>query len=66
MIGLITEVTCSGRRITRTDIWRKAAYKTRTEFERWESCFYEKHGKPPNKTAHEVFTRILAEKPHLK
>jgi len=50
------------RRIKRTDIWREAGYKSRTEFERWErnDC------KNPNRTAHEHFTRILTEKPHLK
>ena len=27
-----------GKRITRKDIWLKAGYKTRTEFERWEQA----------------------------
>ena len=53
------------KRITRTDIWKSARYKTRTEFERWESYWYEKHGRKPNKTADERFTGILTEKPHL-
>jgi hypothetical protein len=51
-----------GIRITRTDIWKQARYKSRTEFERWER----NDPKNPNKTAHERFTRILTEKPHLK
>jgi hypothetical protein len=51
-----------GKRITRTDIWKSARYKSRTEFERWERNDLD-HS---NKTAHERFARILAEKPHLK
>ena len=51
-----------GRSITRTDIWRKAGYKTRTEFERWQR----NDPKNPNKAAAERFDRILKEKPHLK
>ena len=48
-------------RITRTDIWKAAGYKTRTQFERWERC-------APNATeaADQNFTRILKEKPHSK
>jgi len=52
----------TGKRITRTDIWKKAGYKSRTEFERWER----NDPNRPNKAAHENFTRILSEKPHLK
>ena len=52
----------TGKRITRTDIWRAVRYKSRTEFERWERNDKNK----PNKTAHERFTRLLQEKPHLK
>ena len=54
--------TKTGERITRTDIWKSAGYKSRTEFERWE------RDDPirPNAAAHEIFTRILIEKPHLK
>jgi hypothetical protein len=51
-----------GKRITRKDIWLKAGYKTRTEFERWER----RDAKHPNQAAGENFTRILREKPHLK
>jgi len=51
-----------GKRIIRTDIWRKAGYTTRTEFERWER----NDPRNPNKAAHQNFTRILTEKPHLK
>jgi len=52
----------TGKRITRTDIWKSARYKSRTEFERWER----NDPKNPNRTAHQRFTRILTEKPHLK
>jgi hypothetical protein len=52
----------TGKRITRTDIWKSARYKSRTEFERWERNDLEH----PNKTANQRFTGILAEKPHLK
>ncbi len=51
-----------GERITKTDFWKSARYKSRTEFERWERNDL----KHPNKTAHQRFTRILTEKPHLK
>ncbi len=51
----------TGKRITRTLIWRTAAYKSRTEFERWQRC-----DPRATKTANERFTRILKEKPHLK
>ena len=50
------------KRITRKDIWQRAGYKSRTEFERWER----KDPKNTNKAADETFTRILREKPHLK
>jgi len=52
----------TGKRIRRTDIWKMAKYKTRTEFERWQR----NDAKNSNKTAHENFTRILTDKPHLK
>jgi hypothetical protein len=53
----------SGKPITRKDIWSKAGYKSRTEFERWER----RDPKHPNKAADKTFTRILSvEKPHLK
>jgi alkanesulfonate monooxygenase SsuD/methylene tetrahydromethanopterin reductase-like flavin-dependent oxidoreductase (luciferase family) len=57
----IEEVAKTGKRITRTDIWKSQGYKSRTEFERWER-------KDPRatKTAHDRFTRMLAQKPHLK
>ncbi len=51
----------TGKRITRTDIWKSARYKSRTEFERWQRC-----DARATSAAHERFTRILAEKPHLK
>jgi len=50
------------KRITRKDIWTAARYKSRTEFERWER----NDQKNPNQSAHERFTKILKEKPHLK
>ena len=52
----------TGKRITRKDIWRKAGYNSRTEFERWER----KDAARPNRAAAEAFNRILREKPHLK
>jgi hypothetical protein len=52
----------TGKRITRTDIWKTVRYKTRTEFERWER----NDPKNPNKTADARFRKILTEKPHLK
>ncbi|MGA2714166.1 MAG: hypothetical protein ABSG41_13750 [Bryobacteraceae bacterium] len=63
----IEEVFCERQRtISRTDLWRHARYKSRAEFERWESYWYERHGKPPNKSANAKFSRMLKEKPHLK
>lgn len=52
----------TGKRITKTDIWKSARYKSRTEFERWERNDLEH----PNRTANQRFSRILTEKPHLK
>jgi hypothetical protein len=52
----------TGKKITRTDIWKHARYKSRTEFERWER----NDAKNPNRTAHHRFTRVLSEKPHLR
>lgn len=52
----------TGKRITKKDIWSKAGYQNRTEFERWER----QDSRHPNKSAHENFTRILREKPHLR
>jgi hypothetical protein len=53
----------TGKRITRKDIWSKAGYKNRTEFERWQR----QDARYPNKAAEETFARILyLEKPHLK
>lgn len=55
----------TGMRISRADIWRLARYKFRTEFERWESSWYEKRGKKGNASAHARFTKILDEKLYL-
>lgn len=52
----------TGKRITRKDIWSKAGYRSRTEFERWER----RDPKNPNKSANRAFQRILNEKPHLR
>jgi hypothetical protein len=51
----------TGKRITRTDIWKKAGYRSRTEFERWERA-----DPRLNRTAPKNFTRVLTEKPHLQ
>jgi hypothetical protein len=52
----------TGKRITRTEIWRKAGYSTRTEFERWQ-----RQDPKATPTAHEKFMRLLQkERPHLK
>ncbi len=51
----------TGKSITRTDIWKSARYKSRTDFERWE-----RNDRRATKTAGQRFTRILSEKPHLK
>jgi len=52
----------TGKRITRTAIWRKAGYKSRTEFERWQR----QDPKRLNPSAADAFNRVLREKPHLK
>jgi hypothetical protein len=57
----------TGKRITRTEIWKAAGDKTRAEFERWESCWYERRGKKTNKAAQRRYIHLLTkEKPHLK
>lgn len=56
----------TGKWISKADIWRAAGDKCKTEFERWESRYYERHGSKGNVSAHQRFTRILTEKPHLK
>jgi hypothetical protein len=52
----------TGKEITRTDLWKAAGYRTRSEFERWER----NDSKRRNKTADRKFTQILTQKPHLK
>jgi hypothetical protein len=56
----IEEVRKTGRRIRKTDIWTRAGYDSRTEFERWQRA-------APNatRTAHRNICRVLFEKPHL-
>jgi hypothetical protein len=49
------------KRITRTDFWMAAGYKTRSAFERWE-----RNAPNRSKAADRNFSRILREKPHLK
>jgi hypothetical protein len=49
------------KRITKTDFWKSARYKTRSDFERWQ-----RNDPKTSRTAHERFTRLLSEKPHLK
>jgi hypothetical protein len=51
----------TGERITRSNIWKKVGYKDRSDFERWE-----RNDPKATKAAHDRFTRILFEKPHLK
>lgn len=58
----IAEGRRAGIRITRKDIWKKASYANRTEFERWERNDVTRR----NHTANENITRVLTEKPHLK
>jgi hypothetical protein len=55
-------LTKTGKKITKKDIWTKAGYGSRTEFERWERQDPER----PNKAADRSFRTILREKPHLK
>jgi hypothetical protein len=51
----------TGKRITRTEIWKAAGYKTRTDFERWE------RGDPKaTRASHRAFTRILAKPPQAE
>ncbi len=55
------------KRISKTDIWKAAGYKDRTEFDRWQSYWHERKGRKPNKAANKAFTRVLTvTKPHLK
>lgn len=51
-----------GRKFTKTQFWKSAGYKTRTEFEKWER----NDPKKVNKTAIKRFTKILSEKPDLR
>ena len=49
----------TGKRITRTDFWKAAGYKTRTEFERWQ-----RNDPKTTKAAAEAFERVLRNKIH--
>ena len=52
----------TGKKITRTAIWREAGYKTRTALERWERNDLKRR----SVRADDKFTQILKSKPHLK
>ena len=53
----------TGVELKDADIWKKTPYKTRSAFERWVRQDLKRF----NKTADQVFRRILTEtKPHLK
>jgi len=51
----------TGKRITKTIIWKGFGYKTRTEFERWQ-----RDDPRATKIAHARFNSVLTQKPHLK
>jgi hypothetical protein len=51
----------TGKRIPMAEIWRKAGYTSRTEFERWR-----RNDPRATPAAHRNISRILTEKPHLK
>jgi hypothetical protein len=51
----------TARRISRTDIWKAAGYKARTDFEHWQ-----RNHPRATKRANERFTRLFKDKPHLK
>ena len=51
----------TGETITRSDIWKERRYTNATEFERWQRC-----DPKASKTAHERFSSLLKEKPHLR
>lgn len=46
----------TGKRITRSTIWKSAGYRSRTEFERWE-----RNDSRTTQAADRIFTRILAD-----
>ena len=52
----------TGRKITRRDIWTRAGYETRTEFQRWQRNDLTHVNEEANRRFVQVFTR----KPHLK
>lgn len=57
----------TGKIINLTDIWKATRYESRTEFDRWKNCFYERHGRKTNGSANDTFTKLLLlEKPHLR
>ena len=51
----------TGKRITQTNMWKSVGYKYRTDFERWK-----RNDPRATRTAHERFTRLLKNKPHMK
>lgn len=56
----------TGKKLTYA-AYRKSAgdKKDRTEFDRWISYYYEKHGKKTNLEAHRRFMDVLRRRPHL-
>jgi len=52
---------CKRKHIFRSDIWRAAGYGDATAFERWQ-----RNDRRTSKQHDKSFSRILAEKPHLK
>ena len=62
VLAYIAEVEkLTGQRITKTEIWRAAGYKSRTEFERWE-----RKDIRATSAADQNISRVLREKPHIK
>jgi hypothetical protein len=55
------ELNRTGKRITKTTIWKRVGYRNRTEFERWM-----RNDPKATKTAADRFTRLLREKSPLK
>ena len=51
----------TGLQLTRTQIWKDAGYKARTEFDRWQ-----RNDKRTTKKARATFDRVLRTKPRLK
>lgn len=50
-----------GKPVTRTDFWKSAGYRSRTEFERWQRA-----DERTTDASRKTFERILREKPHCQ